>query len=208
MKKFILIALAMSMLLLASCTEMVGKEIETTEVDLASTTVDGTQAGETTAPSTADATEAPTEATGQHAKIFDQAALEEVLRIFQEKFAMQEFTKVQFDRDNGRYYFKVESQKDGQEFELKVDADTNEIVKEETDSTTDQDLLFTMADVLKPEEAFKQATKAIDAKYVPYEWQLDYDNNVLVYEFKCDVAGSDVEVKVDAKTGDLIKIDD
>lgn len=142
-------------------------------------------------------------------KTFD-TSVDDVIKKFNDTFPNAKITSLSIDNDNNSYVYEVEGYNDTNELELKVDANTGEIVKQDDDDDRDDvidDDVLDLDGIVSPQEAMKAALDEVGSGYAK-EWELDSKNGKVYYEI--DVEGSKQaqdDVHIDAKTGDFIGYD-
>lgn len=119
-----------------------------------------------------------------------------------------ELTSVTLEWDRGRLVYDIDLESDSQEYDADVDATTGEVLRDETDNDRDDDDddTFDPADVIDVADAMQTALDRVDGRVT--EWQLDKDDRRIEFTFEIRDGDDDVEVTIDATTGELIEIDD
>lgn len=115
-------------------------------------------------------------------------------------------TQIDYDRDNGRYTYEIEGWKDNQEYKIEIDAETEEILKKESEMDDDIDrdkIVIELDKITSPEKAIEEALKQANATKIE-GWELDTENGVLVYDIDVE-DGKDVVISAD--DGAFIKFD-
>lgn len=113
--------------------------------------------------------------------------------------------EVSYEEDDGVYYYEVKLENKKEEYEVKLKEDNLSVLEEEHESDNN-DRGFKRLEAAQDEkiislkQAKETAAEAVNGKID--EW--DYDVEDFKYEFEI----GDYEVKVNAKTGDVIEIDD
>lgn len=136
--------------------------------------------------------------------------LTDAVDLFDDQFPDALLTKIQLDKDDSVYVYKIEGTAEGMEYELKVNAATGDIVELETDDEDDDDQTFAYEDAIPIAEAYDILMNNVAAdEWILDEWELDYDFDKLVYDFELDHVsdGRDLEVKIDALNGEIVEID-
>lgn len=121
-----------------------------------------------------------------------------------------ELTDIGVSTKNNQYVYKIELENDTEEYEVSLDVNDLSVVEEETekeDDSEDNDY-FDYKDLVKVEEAIETAKKEVDGKVE--EWSTDFEDGKLYYEISIiqDSDNEDVDVIIDAYTGDFLEIDD
>ncbi len=90
--------------------------------------------------------------------------------------------------------------KDGQDHNVVVDGINGSVVKDESDSTSDQEKAIDLSDLMTLDEAMKLATAQVDGPV--REWKLEYDDGFRAYQFDIAKGGgsSTTEVTVNVDT--------
>lgn len=113
--------------------------------------------------------------------------------------------EVSYEEDDGVYYYEVKLENKKEEYEVKLKADNLSVLEEEHESDNN-DRGFKRLEAAQDEkiislkQAKETAAEAVNGKID--EWDYDVD------DFKYELEIGDYEVKVNAKTGDVIEIDD
>lgn len=111
---------------------------------------------------------------------------------------------VSYEKDDGETYYQVNLENKDEEYEVKFNAKDLKVIEEETDDDSDDDFkrLEKAQDVkvMSFKEAKELAEKGAEGKVD--EW--DYDVDDFDYDFEID----DKEVTINAKTGEIVEIED
>ncbi|WP_040929594.1 PepSY domain-containing protein [Nosocomiicoccus massiliensis] len=120
-----------------------------------------------------------------------------------------QLTDIGVSKENNQYVYKIELESDTEEYEVSLDVNDLSVVKEETEAEDDDDdnKYFNYSDLVKVEDAIQTAKDNVNGKVK--EWSTDFDDGNLYYEIEIvQDNGNDVDVKVDAYTGDFVESDD
>lgn len=114
--------------------------------------------------------------------------------------------KLKFAR-SGDPVYRIELFSDTEEADIDLNAETLEEVQREIESREADDhfVAIDLGALLSLDEAAELARAETAGAIV--EWELDTDDQVFEYEFKFVDGSDDVEVVVNAKTGEIIEID-
>mgnify|MGYP002712058666 FL=1 len=134
-------------------------------------------------------------------------SLDDAVAKFKETFPEEgiEVSGVELDEDDGKYAYDIQGFKENKEYEVKIDAETGDILaqEEEVDDDNDDlddDIAIDFATIITPQEAMTKALENNTGYVKSYE--LDHnDDGKLVYEI--DIEDGD-DVELDAETGDII----
>lgn len=134
-------------------------------------------------------------------------SLDDAVAKFKETFPEEgiEISGVELDEDDGKYAYDIQGFKENKEYEVKIDAETGDILaqEEEVDDDNDDlddDIAIDFATIITPQEAMTKALENNTGYVKSYE--LDHnDDGKLVYEI--DIEDGD-DVELDAENGDII----
>ena len=133
-------------------------------------------------------------------------SLDDAVAKFKETFTEEgiEVSGVELDEDDGKYAYDIQGFKENTEYELKIDAESGDILdKEEVDDDnddSDDDIAIDFINIISPQEAMTKALENNKGYVKSYE--LDHnDDGKLVYEI--DIEDGD-DVELDAQTGDIL----
>ncbi len=205
---------AASVLTLAACgngnnTEETTTEPQTeeqaTETDQATETNEDTNTDQATETDQADdtndqAAEQSSDSPGLENKDFT-VSLHDAFAIFKNEVGDDavQVTEVSMDSDLGNFYYEFVGYSNGTEYEVKIDAETEEVVESESESDDLDDEVLNLDNVVDHKEAMTAALEAAGSGYVK-DWDLDVENGVAVYDIDVE-NGSDQ--KVNAETGEV-----
>ena len=120
-------------------------------------------------------------------------------------------SKIELEVENGVYAYKIELLSDTQEFEYEINANTGDVLDEETDDldqdeakTERQNKSIDLDQVVSVEDAMTTALGEQDGRVK--EWKLEGKSSGPRYEFDIEQSGStsDVEIEVDAISGEIV----
>ncbi|MDK6862923.1 MULTISPECIES: PepSY domain-containing protein [Nosocomiicoccus] len=120
-----------------------------------------------------------------------------------------QLTDIGVSKENNQYVYKIELESDTEEYEVSLDVNDLSVVKEETEAEDDENdnKYFNYSDLVKVEDAIQTAKDNVNGKVT--EWSTDFDDGNLYYEIEIvQDNGNNVDVKVDAYTGDFVESDD
>lgn len=124
----------------------------------------------------------------------------DAIEIFNEEFGAPNIEEIQFEFDDGRYKYEIEGWDEAFDYEMDIDAETGEILSQESeaDSDTDEDILD-LDGIITPQEAMAIALEVSGGDYVE-EWELELEDGYTVYDI--DIEGGE-DQDIDAHTGDV-----
>lgn len=132
-------------------------------------------------------------------KMTFEVSVHDAVEIFSAEFGNPAIDEIEFDREDGRYVYDLEGWDGEFEYEMKIDAQTGEILSQETEAETDQGDRLELEGIIPPKEAMAIALEVSGGRYVE-EWELEVEDGFTVYDI--DVEGGE-DVDVDAHTGDI-----
>lgn len=126
-------------------------------------------------------------------------SVQDAIEIFNNEFGSPNIDEIEFERDDGRYVYDFEGWDGEFEYEMEIDAQTGEILSQETEADTDHDDILDLDGIISPQEAMAIALEAAGSGYVE-EWDLELENGFTVYDV--DIEGGE-DQEVDAHTGEI-----
>lgn len=145
-------------------------------------------------------------------------SLDEAIAAFTDKHPNTAITKIELGTDFGQYKYKIKGIDETNEYELKVDATTKEISKEEQEpldkdernGVAKKEEGLDLTNVISPKKAIESAGTVANNKKITgnvTEWTLEKDNQRIVYGVKFEDGQNDTELKIDGINGKLIEVD-
>lgn len=181
-------------------TEPVEQMEETDQTDQTQETADtGTEetgTDNTTDPSTTEEDTGP----GIENREFEYSLDDTILMFFDTYPEAEGIDKVEFDVDDGRYEYEIDGFNVGTEFELTVDAETGEILEQNSESDDDTETPINFDAIMTPQEAMQIALEDAGTGYVK-EWELERDDGRTEYDI--DIEGAE-DRDIDAETGEVV----
>lgn len=114
-----------------------------------------------------------------------------------------ELTGAELDEEDGKYCYDIKGFKDGEEYDLVLDANTLEVVSEEKETEDDKNVLvIDRTSLITAKEAMEKALEGQAKSAWVKGYELDVENEKAVFEI--DVESGD-DVVIDAASGEIIK---
>lgn len=138
------------------------------------------------------------------------------LKVYQNKYPNTDLESVKLEEDDGRWVYKFDGIDDMNEYSLKIDAITKEIIKEkvkeldldEQNGVEREKEKMTLDGIISKEEAEKIAKEAAGADAGQmYKWELDRDGELTIWEIKFKNVQVETKVKIDAHNKKVLKVD-
>lgn len=117
--------------------------------------------------------------------------------------------EVEFDADDGIIVYEVEFDADGKEYEYEINAKTGEKVKEKI-KVKQSSPVVTPDNLISRDEAKRIALAKVgltEEQVTFTKIKLDADDDEAEYEIKFFTATEKFEIEIDAKTGDVLKVE-
>ena len=136
--------------------------------------------------------------------------LNQAVDAFKKQWPEGKLKEVSFEKEGDRYVYELDGESDSKEYSLKLDATSGEILGQKEEN--DQDMVgeeLTLAGLKTEKEAFEAGKKAINEEVKGIaSWSLEIENGKAIYQVEFDLGGQDREVTLDAKTLEVLEIDD
>lgn len=114
-----------------------------------------------------------------------------------------ELTGAELDEEDGKYCYGIKGFKDGEEYDLVLDANTLEVVSEKKEAEDDKNVLvIDRTSLITAKEAMEKALEGQAEGAWVKGYELDVENEKAVFEI--DVESGD-DVVIDAASGEIIK---
>lgn len=136
-------------------------------------------------------------------------SLNEALKTFEATYNSADISTIELDEDNGQFFYEIQGIDANNEYEVKID-ESNKVVeqsKEKRDANDDEKKLI-LDDYVTVENAIDTAQSQPEADgFTPTSWSLDTERGQAQYEVKLENGQQEVEVTIDAKSGDKIAVE-
>jgi uncharacterized membrane protein YkoI len=123
----------------------------------------------------------------------------DAIDLFNNEFGRPHIDEIEFEREDGRYVYDFEGWDGQYEYELKIDAQTGEILSREVEAEDDQGDILDLSGIITPQEAMAIALEVSGGSYVK-DWELEVEDGYTVYDI--DIEGGE-DQDIDAHTGDV-----
>lgn len=197
-----------ALLLLAGCSS---GNTNTTSATSSTTNTSVAQASSSAVASTSETTQQTSSTKASTGSTTDSqftVTLDEVVKVFQDKYPDTVLTQVSLDSSFGKYFYKIEGSDAKQEYELEVDANTKEILKDKQESQDPDDWAEAQQDaldlkgIITIEKAGELAEQAAGDGHAT-DWELSKDLDIMYWEVKVE-GQKEIEVKLDAHSGKVL----
>ncbi|WP_239256224.1 PepSY domain-containing protein [Listeria ilorinensis] len=120
-------------------------------------------------------------------------------------------TSVSLEKENGKFVYSVDGVDDNNEYEMVFDADTKETLQDTQDTLDAEDKaevqseILNLDDLISAKDAMDKATAQESGEVLSYDIDRFGDNTV--YDVSIKKGFDDVEVSVNAQTGEVVGVD-
>lgn len=130
-----------------------------------------------------------------------QVTLDQAIETFRETFGEDvNIDEIELDSDFDTYAYRMSGWDTENEYELKIDADTGDVLDEQSEPNDDTEDALNLEGIITPAGAMEIAVTESGSDVVK-EWTLEEDDGMTVYEV--DIENSD-DITLDAATGNVV----
>lgn len=130
-------------------------------------------------------------------------SLEEAIEISDGETGGGTIHQIGMDWSDGAWVWEIDTMADGQEWELEINATTGEVREDDRDDEDDDERQLELDSVIGHAEAMEIAASEVSGPVT--QWELDWDDGR--QEYKVEIQ-DDVDVTIDALSGEILEIDD
>jgi len=136
-------------------------------------------------------------------------SMTEAVNVFKEAHPDAKIESIDLDSDSGRLHYEIDGFDSTNEYETEIDATIKEIKENEDESERDTDESLDFSAIIDPTKAIEIAsTKAEVEGLSPTDWSLEADEHgKQTYTIKYDKNGSDIEIKINAVTEEILEVE-
>ena len=136
----------------------------------------------------------------------------DAINIFKDKYKDADIVDLSLERDLNKFVYTVEGVDDNNEYKMKIDANTKDVLEDKTEKLDSEDLngvarkeKLDFNDIMTPQQAMEIALK--EQNGMVKEWSLDKDLDVTFYKIRIDKDKNEYDIKVDSKKGTVLKVE-
>ncbi|MCJ0224383.1 PepSY domain-containing protein [Clostridioides difficile] len=136
----------------------------------------------------------------------------DAINIFKDKYKDADIVDLSLERDLNKFVYTVEGVDDNNEYKMKIDANTKDVLEDKTEKLDSEDLngvarkeKLDLNDIMTPQQAMEIALK--EQNGMVKEWSLDKDLDVTFYKIRIDKDKNEYDIKVDSKKGTVLKVE-
>lgn len=139
-------------------------------------------------------------------------SVEEALETFHNTYSNVKLSAIEVTEERSKLVYEIDGFDDTKEYTVQV-SEENEVdhKKEEARENDEQYQELVLTDYLTAEDALSRAAQVSETKdLIPTSWSLDTENGTVVYSINFEDAKKEVEVTLDAQTGEelFVELDD
>ena len=124
--------------------------------------------------------------------------------IFLGEYPEAQIEEIKLERDTAAYAYEVSGFNANEEYDIDIDAETGEITAVEFDTDNRDGEGINFDNIISVQEAFDHARSELGEDVNFESWKLDIDRGHTAYEIETQ---TDIEITIDAETGDVLEID-
>lgn len=138
-------------------------------------------------------------------------SFQDVIKQFEDKYANAVITSVELEEDSGRIIYSVEGMDDQNEYKLKLDAESKEVLEDQKEAVDNEDKQeldqekLDLKGLISESDAMKKAVAEVDGPVSSIELDRSYQDTV--YDVSVETGSDDSEVRINAKTGKVLSVD-
>ncbi|MCC0640077.1 MULTISPECIES: PepSY domain-containing protein [unclassified Clostridioides] len=136
----------------------------------------------------------------------------DAINMFKDKYKDADIVDLSLESDLNKYVYTVEGVDDNNEYKMKIDANTKDVLQDKTEKLDSEDLngkarkeKLDLNDIITPQKAMEIALKEQDG--IVKEWSLDKDLDVTFYKIRIDKDKNEYDIKVDSKKGTILEVE-
>lgn len=136
----------------------------------------------------------------------------DAVNIFKEKYKDADIVDLSLERDLNKFVYTVEGVDDNNEYKMKIDANTKDVLQDKTEKLDSEELngvarkeKLDLNDIITPQKAMEIALK--EQNGMVKEWSLDKDLDVTFYKIRIDKDKNEYDIKVDSKKGTILEVE-
>lgn len=142
-----------------------------------------------------------------------QVDMEKAVSEFENAYPDASISSIELEAERGTWQYEIQGLDDEKEYEIIVDANTQEVTNEREEALDANDAggverkedALDMDNIIDPQEAVDIALS--EAEGAISSWKLEKDDQVTYYEVTVTNAGNDYDIKLDATNGEVLGTD-
>lgn len=136
-------------------------------------------------------------------------SLEEAVNIFNDAHPDAKIESIDLDNDDGRLHYDIDGFDSTNEYDTEIDATTKEIKENDVEKEKNRDDSLDFSAIIDPEKAIEIASRSSEVEGLsPTGWKLEADDGKQTYTIEYERNNeSDIEIKIDAKTEEVLEVE-
>lgn len=132
--------------------------------------------------------------------------IEQAFSMFKEKYAQAKVYQIEFEEDHGKTAYNIEALAAGKQYEMTIDGQTGDVLKESEEVEQDEKAEITAADLDKVSQYIDQAKKDAGVGYEVNEYELKAKNAGTKFDLKLkNKDGQKLKYKFDFESGEILE---
>ncbi|WP_169515300.1 PepSY domain-containing protein [Gordonia shandongensis] len=111
---------------------------------------------------------------------------------------------IKLKNERGTWQYKIELFARGTEFEARIDASSGKVISSKSDDESDERIVD-LDGIIEPSRAVAAALGEVPGRVS--EWKIENDHGRTIIQVEIETSGDEVEVDVDATTGEVLDVD-
>lgn len=135
-------------------------------------------------------------------------SMKEAVDTFLEAYPDANIESIDLDSGFGGFHYKIDGFDSANEYEAVIDAETKEMKVNEVEANRDREEVLDFSNIIEPNEAIEKASAKDEVNgFTPTGWSLEVENGKSQYSIEYKKNADEIEIKVDATTGEILKVE-
>lgn len=135
-------------------------------------------------------------------------SMKEAVDTFLEAYPDANIESIDLDSGFGGLHYKIDGFDSANEYEAVIDAETKEMKVNEVEANRDREEALDFSNIIEPNEAIEKASVKDEVNgFTPTGWSLEVENGKSQYSIEYKKNADEIEIKVDATTGEILKVE-
>jgi len=135
-------------------------------------------------------------------------SMTEAVNIFKEAYPDAKIESIDLDADFGRLHYDIDGFDSSKKYEIEIDATTKELKENKVETERDNNESLDFSAIIDPAKAIEIASKKTEVEGLsPTGWSLEAEHGKQTYTIEYEKNGSDIEIKINALTGEILKVE-
>lgn len=135
-------------------------------------------------------------------------SMKEAVDTFLEAYPDANIESIDLDSGFGGLHYKIDGFDSANEYAAVIDAETKEMKVNEVEANRDREEALDFSNIIEPNEAIEKASAKDEVNgFTPTGWSLEVENGKSQYSIEYKKNADEIEIKVDATTGEILKVE-